>query len=298
MKIHHLNCATFCPFGGHFMDGMTPGIGSARLVCHCLLIEGPNGLILIDTGLGTKEVEHPDDHFSSFHKYVLRPALRKEETAHFQIKALGFHPADVKHIILTHLDFDHAGGISDFPNAEVHVMHAEVDASKKRNTFVTKQRYSPTQLKNSQHWNTYYPEGERWFGFQSVRDLEGIPPEILFVPLVGHTEGHAGVAIQTDRGWLLYAGDAYFYRGEMEQKYNCPSGLRAYQRYMEADRSKRLMNQQRLRDLNRVHSQDIIIFSAHDAIEYLSLKEGLPHYLYNQDFIARDSDDLAGLGLS
>src|SRR3546814_2886084 len=58
--------------------------------------------------------------------------------------------------------------------------------------------------------------GERWFGFEAVRDLDGLPPEILLVPLPGHTWGHSGVAVQEDGGgWLLHAGDAYFYRGEV-----------------------------------------------------------------------------------
>jgi glyoxylase-like metal-dependent hydrolase (beta-lactamase superfamily II) len=51
-------------------------------------------------------------------------------------------------------------------------------------------------------------------GFEAVRDLDGLPPEILLVPLAGHTWGHSAVAIDTGDGWLLHAGDAYFFRGE------------------------------------------------------------------------------------
>lgn len=281
MKIHHLNCATCCPMGGHFMDGMTPGIGPAKLVCHTLLIEGPNGLILIDTGMGLRDVQNPRERISPFLRKILRPILLEQETAHFQIRQMGFDPKDVRHIILTHLDFDHAGGIDDFPNAEVHVMEPERRAIAKRNGFVAKNRYSPSQLTQSKHWNTYFPEGERWFGFQSVRDLEGLPPEILFIPLYGHTEGHAGVAIKTDQGWLLHAGDAYFYRGEMDTKYHCTPGLRAYQKMMEVDRYMRLANQQRLRQLALNH-KDVTVFSAHDAMEYLSLREGIQRNLFSE----------------
>ena len=298
MRIHHLNCASFCPFGGHFLDGMTPGIGSSRLVCHCLLIESEKGLILVDTGLGLKDVEHPKERITTFSRQLLRPSLLKKETAHSQIKELGFEPKDVTHIILTHLDFDHAGGLDDFPHAEIHVMNAERRAASHRFNFQTRNRYSPSQLTHSKYWNTYFPEGERWFGFQSVRDLEGLPPEILLIPLHGHTEGHAGVAIQTDQGWLLHAGDAYFYRGELEQEYNCPPILRAYQKFMEADHSQRLMNQKRLRELASNHPRDVTIFSAHDAIEYLSLKEGQSRFLYHADFKPHDPNELAGLGLS
>lgn len=299
MRIHHLNCASFCPFGGHLMDGMTPGIGPSKMVCHTLLIESEKGLILIDTGLGLNDVHKPKERISKFFRQMVRPLLLEEETAYSQVKALGFDPNDVRHIILTHLDFDHAGGVDDFPKAKVHVMNAEKEAAKNRNTRLARSRYSPAQLTGIKHWNTYYPEGERWFGFQSVRDLEDLPPEILFVPLVGHTEGHAGVAVHTDQGWLLHAGDAYFYRGEMESSYHCTPGLRAYQKLSETNRTMRLMNQQRLRHLAAAHSHDVTIFCAHDAIEYLFLKEGFHRHLLSTDYqLPFDSNDLAGLGLS
>ena len=44
---------------------------------------------------------------------------------------LGFSPDDVRHIVLTHLDFDHAGGIEDFPNARVHVLAREREAAER-----------------------------------------------------------------------------------------------------------------------------------------------------------------------
>jgi glyoxylase-like metal-dependent hydrolase (beta-lactamase superfamily II) len=59
-------------------------------------------------------------------------------------------------------------------------------------------------------WQTYSIEGSGWFGFQAVRELVGLPPDILFVPLPGHTWGRCGVALDADQGWLLDAGDAYF----------------------------------------------------------------------------------------
>jgi glyoxylase-like metal-dependent hydrolase (beta-lactamase superfamily II) len=95
--------------------------------------------------------------------------------------------------------------------------------------------------------------------------LEGLPPEILLVPLAGHTWGHAGVAVDTGNGWLLHAGDAYFFRGEMGETYRCPPGLAGYQRLMEVDRAARLANQARLRALAR--GGDVRIVSAHDPVE-------------------------------
>mgnify|MGYP006189549329 CR=1 FL=1 len=262
------------------MDGITPGIGPSKIVCHSLLIESNDGLILIDTGMGRNDVHHPE-RTSPFLRHILRPILSEFETAQYQVKELGFDPEDVRHIILTHLDFDHAGGIDDFPNATVHVLNAEREAALKRDTFIAKRRYSPQQLTHAKTWKTYFPDGENWYGFNAVRQLEGLPSEILLIPLIGHTEGHAGVAIHTNNGWLLHAGDAYFFRGEMDEEYHCTPGLMAYQKMMEVNREKRLMNQERLRHLSLNHKHEVTVFCAHDAIEYLSLKEGPERYLYS-----------------
>ena len=74
-------------------------------------------------------------------------------------------------------------------------------------------------------WKTYAPGGERWHGFDGVRALDGLPPEILRVPLVGHTRGHHGIAMRRDgdAGWMLHAGDAYFFHGELERHAALPA---------------------------------------------------------------------------
>lgn len=69
-----------------------------------------------------------------------------------------------------------------------------------------------------------------------MRELAGVPPEILLVPLAGHTLGHAGIALERTRGcWILQADDAYFYHAEMDlQRPRCTPGLRFYQWMMDA----------------------------------------------------------------
>lgn len=266
LRVHHLSCGTMCPLGGRHMDGFSHGLTS-HLVCHCLAIETEQGLVLVDTGFGNEDVLHPSDRLSRFFRNFNRIQLNPEKTALKQIEKLGFRRNDVRHIVLTHLDFDHAGGLSDFPEATVHLMAKELEAARHPQRWIDRNRYSSAQWLSEKNWATYSPEGESWFGFESVRNLKGLPPEILLVPLVGHTWGHAGVAVQTDDKWLLHAGDAYFYRGEMASKYRCTPGLRFYQRMMEVDRTSRLMNQNRLRNLIKTQSTSVNIFSAHDAVE-------------------------------
>jgi glyoxylase-like metal-dependent hydrolase (beta-lactamase superfamily II) len=272
MRIHHLNCGTCCPAGGRLFDG-TSDSPFGHLVCHCLLIETDAGLVLVDTGFGTRDIAHPTRRLSPFFLTLNNIQLRREETALAQVRALGFDPADVRHIIVTHLDFDHAGGLEDFPNAAVHVTAREREVADERagGAFVGTRRYRPQQWDDMQDWRLYpFGGGERWFGFDAVRDLQGLPPEILLVPLAGHTWGHAGVAVQEDSGrWLLHAADAYFYRGEIgSERYSCPPGLRGYQRMMEVDRAARLQNQQRIRRLSLDHGDEVRIFCAHDAVEF------------------------------
>jgi glyoxylase-like metal-dependent hydrolase (beta-lactamase superfamily II) len=268
MRVHYLRCGTDGPFGGALFDGFSKG-AFGLIPCAAQLVETDQGLVLIDTGYGTEDVRHPHPRLSRFFHALLNIRFRQEETALHQVKALGFSPADVRHIVVTHLDFDHAGGIEDFPNARVHVMAAERDAAERtRRGFIARRRYRPAQWDDVRDWRTYAAGGERWFGFERVSQLDGLPPEILMVPVPGHTWGHAGIAVRTAQGWVLNAGDAYFYRRELDaDRRRCTPGLRFYQTMMEVDRTARFANQQRLRELKRDAAGEVTIFCSHDQRE-------------------------------
>jgi glyoxylase-like metal-dependent hydrolase (beta-lactamase superfamily II) len=272
MKIHHLNCGTCCPWGGKLFDGTSNSLLRGHVVCHCLLIETDNaGLVLVDTGFGRKDVRN-HGRIAPFFRFLNQPQFREEETAAAQLRALGHDPAEVRHILVTHLDFDHAGGLEDFPNATVHLLAREKEVADERRggTFVGTRRYRPGQWDEVEKWALYPAgRGEPWYGFDCVRQLESLPPEILLVPLAGHTWGHAGIAIDTGAGWLFHAGDAYFFKDEVRhEERHCPPGMRFYQRMMEVDRSARLSNQERLRRLSIDHANDVRMFCAHDRTEF------------------------------
>jgi glyoxylase-like metal-dependent hydrolase (beta-lactamase superfamily II) len=272
MRIHHLNCGCMCPVGGRLWDGVSRG-PTAQLVCHCLLVEtDASGLVLVDTGFGSRDVEDPYGRLSPLFIHMNRIRLEHRYTALEQVASRGFSPRDVRHIVLTHLDFDHAGGLEDFPEATVHVLQPEAEAAERRDGFIRRRRYRPEQWDEVGHWSFYDRGGERWFGFDAVRGLAGLPPEILMIPLPGHSAGHAGVAIDTPEGWLLNAGDAYFYRREMDAEPTCTPGLAAYQRLMEEDRPTRLYNQERLRALANDRRSNVRIFCSHDPVELAALQ--------------------------
>ena len=253
------------------MDGRTPGVLTrGKLCCHCLAIETSEGIVLVDTGFGMRDVVAPRTRLSKFFLTLLSPEFREEMTAVRQLQRLGFRAEDVRHIVLTHLDFDHAGGLDDFPHAAVHVLRQERDYALEQKTWLDRQRFRPQQWSTRANWRVYPSSaGEPWFGFDAVRQLAGLPPEILFVPLPGHTQGHAGVAIATRDHWLLQTGDAYFWHEEMDLQHpRCTPGLRMYQTLMEKDRRARLGNQQRLRELRRAHGSQVEVFCSHDPLEY------------------------------
>lgn len=251
------------------MDGQSKSL-RGKLACHCLLIEDGKNLVLVDTGYGLRDVAAPRSRLSPFFLALLKPELREEMTAIRQIERLGYDPRDVRHIVLTHLDFDHAGGLDDFPHATVHMLAKERDAATARKTTLDRMRYRPQQWSTSANWKGYeIGRGDRWFGFERVHALDGITSDIALVPLIGHTFGHAGVAVRSGAGWLLLAGDAYFYWAEMDlARPRCTPGLRFYQFMMEKDRSMRLRNQRRLRALKRNHDKDVTIISSHDRKEF------------------------------
>jgi len=117
MRVYHLNCGT-----------MHPIFPRRHGVCHCLLIETNDGLVLVDTGLGLRDYTNPTPFVRLFTASIRSPR-DLEETAARQVVRLGFATEDVRHIVLTHLHLDHTGGLPDFPRAKVHVFAQEYEAA-------------------------------------------------------------------------------------------------------------------------------------------------------------------------
>ena len=261
-NIHHLHCGTMCPVCAplYGQKGFT-----AKMVCHCLLIETDQGLVLVDTGFGTQDYLHPQTRLGKLFTKVSAIQSDFQLTAIAQIQQLGFKASDVKHILVSHLDLDHAGGISDFPQATIHILSTEFNAAQKL-SVMNKLRYRPQQFKNHRYWNFLEPKnGEPWFNFHNVQGFKLFNDEILLIPLLGHTAGHCGIAIKQKDNWLLFCGDAYFNHLELD-----PRNKRSL-----LDKTERLLadnNRLRLKTLSEIQTlalnePKIEIICAHDPVE-------------------------------
>lgn len=256
MRVHHLNCGT-----------MTPLI-VGRIICHVLLCESNDGLVLVDTGFGLADCA--DHSRIGPARVLLNLRFSASETAARRVEALGHARADVRHIVITHFDLDHVGGLSDFPDATVHTTAVEFDTANHPPTLAERRRYRGVQWSHGPKVQTYSDGGEPWQGFEVAYPVIGVDG-VSIVPMNGHTRGHALVAVDAgERGWLLHAGDAVFDRGSIAIAGD-PAGdranrrtIKAFERVVGQDRSKITGNHARLAEVRAAGTATVI--PAHDPV--------------------------------
>lgn len=273
MQIYHLNAGTMRPPCARLVNGQGGFFERARLVCHILLVELKSGLMLVDTGFGLNDIAHRDAFPAAFR--IIAPKLERSECAVEQMRALGYAPADVSHIVMTHLDRDHAGGLADFPNASVHLHRREHQSAVTSEIPARPGRYGSYQWEHRPRWIPYDRFDDDWFGLPSVRiDVDG-ETDVRLVPLLGHTTGHSGVAIKTAQGWMLHAGDSYYHRGlTATPPLPTPPMLGFLTRQAESDREQRLASEHRVRELRQ--RAELTMFCAHDPVEFDRLSAANP----------------------
>lgn len=170
-----------------------------------LLVETDDGLVLVDTGFGLHDHESPSKKVKFF-RFQMGIPYAPEETLIQQLKQMNIDPGDVKHIVMTHLHFDHAGGLADFPWVQVHLHKKELDAKNNPKTWLEKFAYDQVDFAHNPNWVTYEYCTENWYEFDAIP----LPfePKMYLIPLFGHTSGHCGVAIQDGLGWIFQAADS------------------------------------------------------------------------------------------
>jgi glyoxylase-like metal-dependent hydrolase (beta-lactamase superfamily II) len=237
-------------------------IGAPPMVCHVLLVETDNGLVLVDTGFGLRDCDDPT-RIGPF-RHLLRAVFDHGETAARQVEALGFRRDDVRHIAVTHFDMDHIGGISDFPEAQIHTTAAEALGAVHAPTRQERFRFRSVQWAHGPKLVEHNPDGERWRGFAAAKELTEISPGIVLVSLPGHTRGHACVAVDAGHRWVLHAGDAFYDTGTIDQTSTVPGVVKVIEPLLAWDRKQVRDNHARLAELYRRQEPDLLIVCAHD----------------------------------
>jgi len=172
----------------------------------CILIETNAGLVLVNTGLGTQDYANPT-WFTHFFRVITSMPFDSREAAVNRLRNLGYEPKDIRHIILTHMHFDHCGGLPDFPQGKIYVHRREFEVFVKGTRRFMEMAYIKRNNTRITDWSLYESIGEKWYGFDAIL-LHDFDPQIWLIPLFGHSYGHCGVAIQTPTGWHFHCGDA------------------------------------------------------------------------------------------
>ena len=167
-----------------------------KLLNYPLLIKTPESLVIVDTGLGNKLTEKQ--------KQVFR--VTKEWDIPQQLRKLGFTRQDINYVILTHCDFDHAGGM---------VMHNA--AGQEELTFpnakhiVQKLEWEDALHPDLRSENTYWPQNfSKLQGTGNPQLVEGnfTVCEGVEVQLTGgHTRGHQIVRLQSNKKIAYHLAD-------------------------------------------------------------------------------------------
>lgn len=258
----------------HLRVGLMNPPTLAGLPAHALLCHTDDGPVVVDTGFGTDDLREPARRLGPTRR-LLRPELDERHTLVAQLRERGIAPDDVAHVVLTHLDLDHAGGLSDLPGVEVHTTADEHAAAVTAPDALDRRRYRAPQLAHGPRFTLHAGRGDEWrFGLTGHE----VVPGITIVPMAGHSRGHAIVAVETDDGLVVHAGDAVFDAATLGvptpsgRRLSAQPGLRAFEMVVGRDRRRILANHRALRRLATL--PDVLVVPAHDARLTAELVDG------------------------
>ena len=147
---------------------------------NCLLVETPAGRVLVETGIG----ERVTDKVRDMRRYEGSPIVPA-------LSAAGFEPASVDIVAMSHLHFDHAGGLlladgaRAFPRATIVAQRSEWEIALGDNPRLVAS-YDQPEVRLVREWGEDgWADGER-----------EILPGVSVVPTGGHSAGHQAIVVR------------------------------------------------------------------------------------------------------
>ena len=259
------NVGTLRVPGLSFASTARDATGAPAMICRSLLVDLDDGYALVDTGFSPEDVTSRGRTLGRAFMTLVNPVLDPAELLTAQLEQLGVRPEEVRHVLMTHLDVDHAGGLVCLPEATVHVHAAELEAATSRARAADRLRYYEHHFAHGPRWQAFSDAPDRWQGLP-CGPLTGLPDGIRFVELPGHSPGHCGFLFDGEGGRLgLHAGDAFLEVAELVGPSRRTS-LAARLHHAAADHDSKLgrTTRARLADAIASHGPGLTVWNAHD----------------------------------
>ena len=185
--------------------------GEMTIPLPAYLIEHPRGLILFDTGLVPEAIDDARAVYGDMAD-LMGIKAKPDQRLDRQIEALGHRLSDVTHVIASHLHYDHAGGLSLFPEAKLYIGAGEMphaywpgrtvipgftDHAFHRSDFADIPRF---------RWREIPGRDIDLFGDGSI--------VILYTP--GHTPGELSLLVRLPNRNFILTGDTVHVRAALE----------------------------------------------------------------------------------
>lgn len=177
------------------------------------VIRHPKGVFLFDSGLG-RDFANEVGGVRRLSQLLLPSQFNREDAAVVQLKKIGIPPESVRYIVVSHLHYDHAGGLRDFPEARVVVSRAEWENANVGGLRAALRGIMPGQLAGVEKrlWLVDYGAGTSLDPFDASLDLFG-DGSLLLLSTPGHTPGHQSLLVTLGSGKkVLLTGDAVWVR--------------------------------------------------------------------------------------
>lgn len=146
-------------------------------------------VVLIDTGFGPEA--------------AAARGRTLHETPARRLARIGIDPARIKDVVITHLHFDHAGTLGDFPNARFHLQDSEMAVATGRCMCHAHLR-QPYDVENVVDMVRLLYAGRVCFHDRRA----DLAPGLSLHRIGGHSAGLQVVRVFTRRGWVVLASDA------------------------------------------------------------------------------------------